>query len=266
MEKVRSKDGTPIAYHKFGQGPAVILVTGALGTGSDPMFIDLAERLGQHFTAIPYDRRGRGQSGDSAPYAPEREIEDIDAIIEAVGGSAYLYGLSSGAVLALKTAAKLSNKVKKLALYEPPFIVNNHRPPLPADYVPHLDELIAQGRRGDAVEYFMTTAVGIPAEYLAHMRADPMWPGLEAVAHTIAYDGRIMGNDMEGRPLATDAWATATMPILVMAGEVTDPFMQDAASALAAVLPNAQHRTLAGQNHGVASEVLAPVLVDFFSH
>ena len=131
MEKVISRDGTPIVYEKSGEGPAVILVTGALGLGTDPMFRDLAELLAPHFTVYNYDRRGRGESGDTLPYTVEREVEDIEAIIDEAGGSASLYGLSSGATLALEAANILPGKVKKLAMYESPFIVDDSRPPIP---------------------------------------------------------------------------------------------------------------------------------------
>jgi len=266
MSSVRSKDGTMIAYTKTGDGPPVILINGAMGTGSDPAFVELAERLSLHFSAINYDRRGRGQSGDTAPYAVDREIEDIEALIDANGGSAYVYGISSGAALALEAAAKLPTKVKKLALYEPPYIVDSSHAPLPADYVQHLDELIAAGRRGDAVEYFMSAAVGIPAEHIAPMKASPMWPGLEAVAHTISYDGRIMGDKMSGKPFPPQQWATATMPVLVINGGAGEPFMGVSGDALATLLPNAQRLTMEGQNHGVESSALAPVLIDFFTN
>src|SRR6185503_2516347 len=168
MRKVISKDGTAIAFDQSGEGPAVILVGGALSdrSGSAP----LVELLAPHFTVFSYDRRGRGDSGDTAPYAVEREVEDIEALINEAGGSAFVYGMSSGAVLALEVASKLPTKIKKLALYEPPFIVDDSRPLPPKDYVKQLDELTAAGRRGDAVEFFMTEVVVVPAEYLCQIR------------------------------------------------------------------------------------------------
>ncbi len=231
------------------------------------MNVQLAELLSKHFTVLNYDRRGRGDSSDTPPYAVEREAEDIEAVIDAAGGSAFVYGISSGAVLALEAASRLPTKVKKLALYEPPFILDDSRPPLPKDYVAQLDAAIAADKRGDAVEIFMTKALGIPEEYLAPMRADPSWAETEAVAHTIAYDGTIMGDTMSGKPLPTartKQWAKATMPTLVMDGGNSEAFFHTAAQALVDVLPNAQHQTLAGQDHGVASDVLVPVLVEFF--
>lgn len=164
MNIVTSKDGTTIAFDRYGDGPPLIMVDGALGHRAfNPGAAEIAGMLGSRFTLIFYDRRSRGDSGDTLPYAVEREIEDIAVLIDEVGSPAYLYGISSGAVLALRaTAAGLP--VAKLALYEPPFIVNDGRPPLPDDYIEHLDELIAAGRRGEAVEYFMTAAVGLPAE------------------------------------------------------------------------------------------------------
>lgn len=266
METLLSKDGTPIAYETSGTGPAVILVSGAMGTRSS--FSQLAQLLAPHFTAVAYDRRGRVDSGDTQPYAVEREIEDIEALIDRVaqttGGKAYLYGISSGGALALEAAAHLPNKVKKLAIYEVPFIVDDSHAPLPINYVPHLQQLIAEGKRGDAVAYFMTAAVGIPEEYVASMRSAPMWGGLEAVAHTIWYDGLIMGDRMSGNPLPVDRWVTATMPTLVFTGEASDPFFENSAKELTSILPNAQRRTVPGQSHDIQNEVLAPILIDFF--
>jgi len=263
MRKVISKDGTAIAFDQSGEGPAVILVGGALSdrSGSAP----LVELLAPHFTVFSYDRRGRGDSGDTAPYAVEREVEDIEALINEAGGSAFVYGMSSGAVLALEVASKLPTKIKKLALYEPPFIVDDSRPLPPKDYVKQLDELTAAGRRGDAVEFFMTEAVGVPAEYLAQMRDMPMWAAMEEMAHTLAYDGAVMGDTMAGKPLPAQRWASATVPTLVMDGGESPTWLGNAAQAVAAVLPNARHRTLEGQEHGVAPEALAPVLEEFFA-
>jgi pimeloyl-ACP methyl ester carboxylesterase len=261
MEKVISKDGTAIAYDKSGAGSAVILVAGALGTRM--MFTEWAKLLSQALTVINYDRRGRGDSGDTQPYAVAREVEDIEALIDATGGSASLFGISSGAVLALTAANALPKKVKKVALYEPPFVVDDTHPPLPADYVPHLQELNAAGRRGDAVEYFLTAAVGVPAQYVAQMRNDPMWPGLEAVAHTIQYDGMVMGQTMAGKPLPSKQWSAATMPVLVITGGNSEAFMQNGNEALVKILPNATRRILPGQDHNVAPDAIAPVLIDF---
>src|SRR6266568_645857 len=180
MKKVHSKDSTAIAFDQLGQGSAIILVGGAFTDRSQPTLVQLAALLAPHFTVFNYDRRGRGESGDTAPYAVEREVEDLGALITEAGGSAFVVGGSSGAVLALEAARKLP--ITKLALYEPPFIVDDSRPPLPADYVAQLIELISSGRRGDAVEFFMTKAVGVPAEFVAQMQNAPMWPALEAAA------------------------------------------------------------------------------------
>src|SRR5437588_7078896 len=173
MRTVRSKDGTSIAFDQSGQGPAVVLVASAFGTRADQAA--LAAALAPSFTVFAYDRRGRGESGDTAPYAVEREVEDIDTLINEAVGSAFVLGHSSGAVLAFEAARLLPTKITKLALYEPPFIIDNSRPPAPEDYAAHLTELVSSGRRGEAVAYFMTE-VGAPAEMVAQMRQSPMWP------------------------------------------------------------------------------------------
>lgn len=263
MNKVISKDGTPIAFDQSGHGPALILVSPATATRSDAA--GLSAHLAPHFTVLAYDRRGRGDSGDTPPYAVEREVEDIEALITDAGGSAFVFGHSSGAVLALEAARLLPGKIEKLALYEPPFIIDDSRPPVPQDYVPHLNELIAAGRRTEAVEYFMIDAMLVPAEMVAHMRNTPMWSQIEAVAHTIPYDGTIMGNTMSGNPSTIRKYASVTVPTLVMVGGESPSFFHNGTQTLVDILPHAQHRTLAGQNHGPADEALVPALVEFFT-
>lgn len=261
MKKVYSKDGTPIAFDRSGEGRPVILVSPALGDreGTAP----LAALLAPHFTVFNYDRRGRGDSGNTAPYAVEREIEDIQALVTEAGGPAFVYGWSSGAVLAIEAAAS-GLAIAKLALYEPPFIVDDSRAPVPEDYVARITRLVAAGRRGDAVEFFMTKAVEVPAEFVAQMRNSPIWSAMEDLAHTLPYDGAIMGNNMVGKPLRAKHWASVTAPALVMDGGKSPAWMHNAAQAVADALPNAQRRTLEGQDHGADPAVLAPVLVEFY--
>lgn len=193
----------------------------------------------------------------------EREIEDLAAMIEEAGGSAFVFGHSSGAVLALE-AARAGLPISMLALYEPPFVIDDSRPPLPADYVPHLRELIADGRPEDALIYFMTVAVGIPAEYIDGMKQAPFWASSVAVAHTISYDGEIMGDTMSSDPAALERYATITIPTLVMVGSESPPYQQNAVKTLEKVLPNAEYRSMAGQDHGIAPEVLGSALEEFF--
>lgn len=279
MRTVTSKDGTRIAFDQYGKGPALILVTGALGVRSpDPMSRQLPDLLSEHFTVIDYDRRGRGDSGDTRPYAVQREVEDIEALIDAAGGSAYLYGLSSGGVLALEAASQLPNKVMKLAVYEPPFIINDSRPPLPKDYVEQLNSAIAAGRPGDAVGIFMTKAMLVPPEFVDQMRTAPMdqsfgddagmkppeWADMEKVAHTLAYDGMVLGDTMYGKPLPPDKWSTNSAPTLVITGGDSEAFFHEGAKALVNDLPHARHYILEGQDHAVSPAALAPVLIAFF--
>ena len=267
MKTVISKDGTPIALDQSGEGPAIILVAPATGTRLDQ--VSLAATLAPHFTVLNYDRRGRGDSGDTAPYAVEREVEDIEALIDEAGGSAYVYGISSGAVLALEAARLLPTKIMKVAVYEPPFIIDDSRPPAPEGFARRLAALAASGRQGDAVEYFMTV-VGSPPEMVAQMRQSPMWPGLEKIAHTLAYDVTIIGDTQSGDPSSLRKWASVTTPTLVMDGTVfmgseeRHAFMRHGAQELARILPHAGHRTLEGQDHGPADDVLAAALKAFF--
>lgn len=264
MSKVISNDGTPIAYDRTGAGPALILVDGATAyRGINPAGAELAALLAPDFTVYTYDRRGRGESGDRPPYAVAREVEDLGALVTEAGGTAYVCGGSSGGVLALHAAAA-GVPIMKLALYEPPFIVDGTRPPLPADYVARLNELVAAGRRGDAYELFMTAAVGLPGEMVSAMRDQPFWTVMEQVAHTIAYDGEIMGDTMSGSPEPLRQFGSVRVPVLVLDGGASGPFMHSGADALAAVLPAAQRRTLPDQDHAAAPTVLGPVLREFF--
>ncbi len=258
MKKVTSQDGTSIAFDQLGEGPAVILVCG--GSTDRSANASLAALLAPHFTVFNYDRRGRGDSGDTAPYAVKREVEDIQAVIKEAGGSAFLYGTSSGAALALETAASLPT-IKKLALWEPPYIVDDSRPRPPADTATIYTELVADGRRGDAVEFFMAKVVGLPPEFVAYAHTQPWWPSQEALAHTLAYDATVMGD----YSLPTERARSVTVPTLVMAGGASWGWMHNTAQTLTNTLPNGQLRTLEGQEHNVNPAAMATVLKEFFS-
>lgn len=258
MDKVTSKDGTTIAFDRLGDGPPVILVSG--GSVDRSSNAALAEQLARRFTAFNYDRRGRGPSGDTPPYAVEREIEDIDAVVEAAGGSAFLYGSSSGAALALEAARQLPGRITKLALWEPPYIPDGFPRP-PADTAKIYSDLVAQGKRGDAAEFFMAKVVGMPPEFVAQARNAPWWPAQEALAHTLAYDATIMGD----YTLPVERVKEVTIPTLVLDGGASFPFMAPTAQALAANLPKAQRRTLEGQGHDASAEALASALEEFFA-
>ncbi|PZG17027.1 alpha/beta fold hydrolase [Nonomuraea aridisoli] len=262
--QTNSADGTPIAYTRTGQGPAVVLVDGALSHRAQSINTPLADVLADDFTVYTYDRRGRGESGDTPPYAPEREIEDLAALAEAAGGPIRLYGTSSGAALAL-AAVDAGLTVERLALYEPPFIVDGSRPPIPADYVRTLEALVAADRRADAVRYFMRKGVGLPAVAVAMMRFMPAWSALKATAHTLPYDAAFVAPYELGRPFPEGSWAGAKTPTLVIDGGKSQQWIRNAARSLAEVLPQAGHRTLDGQTHIVKPEALAPVLKEFFS-
>ena len=260
MKKVFSKDGTPIAFDQSGSGPPLILVDGALCSRSFGPMPKLAPLLESQFTVIKYDRRGRGDSGDTTAYAPEREIEDIDALIREAGGSALVFGISSGAALALKAAAH-GLSIRKLAIYEPPFMVDpdGHKPP--PDHQAQLQKLIAEGRRGDAVKFFMTRMVGAPAIFAWLMRLMPVWSKLKAVAHTLPHDAAIMGDfSFPAREAAS-----LKVPTLVIGGAKSPASLVHAVQTAAGAIPGAQQRTLEGQTHNVAPKVLAPVLAEFFA-
>ena len=259
MGKVLSRDGTTIAFERSGKGPPVILVGGALSDRSAGA-AGLAALLEPHFTVFGYDRRGRGESGDTLPYAVAREIEDLEALVNEAGGSACVYGVSSGAALALEAAAR-GIGITRLALFEPPFRVGESAPRPPADLTTRVAELISSGRRGEAVEFFITKAVGLPSEAVAQMRNAPMWSGLEAMAHTLVYDFAIMGDGS----VPGERAVSVTIPTLVIGSETSPKWLHDAVKVVADALPNAEPCFLAGQFHSVPPETLAPVLAEFFS-
>jgi pimeloyl-ACP methyl ester carboxylesterase len=257
MNIVVSTDGTKIAFDRLGEGPPLALVGGASVDRSSAA--PLAELLAADLTVFNVDRRGRGDSGDTPPYAVEREIEDIRAVLEEAGGSANLYGSSGGAALALEaTAAGLP--VRKLALWEPPYILDETKRP-PSDHVERLEKMIAEDRRGDAAAYFMREVVRAPAEFVAEARTQPWWAAQEALAHTLVYDARVLGD----YSLPTDRAESIDAPTLVLAGGIDFPWMRDTAHALANALPQGQTQMLEGQGHAVDAAAIAPALKQFFA-
>src|SRR6266508_2591155 len=251
MNTVISADGTAIAFDRFGDGPPVIMVVGAFNTRSTTE--PLARALQEQVTVLNYDRRGRGDSGDTAPYAVGREIEDLAALIAAAGGAAAVFGYSSGAILALKAAAT-GLPITHLALYEPPFRADDSHPALPTGLAAQLAELVAADRPGDAVELYQTKAVGIPEDVVAQLRHAPFRPGLEAIAHTLAYDAEIIGD----LSLPADLLASVTLPALVISGEQSPPFLRAAPRAAAAALPSGRLASLPRQTHDISPEATAP--------
>lgn len=256
--KVTSRDGATIAYDKTGHGPLVVIVSFALayreyfGEGA------LAERLSDAFTVITYDRRGRGESTDTSPYTVEREIEDIEALIDASGGSACLYGASSGGALALRAAAGLGPKVAALAVYEPPYGLTDDDRREFAQYTREIDALLAAGEPGDAVARFLSDM--LPPDVIEQMRRSPEWETVEQVAPTLAYDNAVLGDGN----VPSDLTRAVAAPTLVLDGGASVPFLREAAKVLAEAMPRATHRTLEGQTHLPSPERVAPVLASFF--
>ena len=263
MDTVRSADGTTIAFTRAGQGPPLILVDGALCSRQFGPMPGLAEQLAPSFTVYTYDRRGRGESGDTAPYSPDREVDDLQALAAEAGDAVYVHGTSSGAALALE-AAKRIPAITKLALYEPPFIVDNTRSALPDDYLPRLTSLVSAGRRGDAVKMFMSF-VGAPGIFTAVMPLTPVWSKLKAAAPTLVYDITLLADHQRGTPLTPEEWAAVKVPTLVAAGGKSPAWMANGTRALADALPDSTYRTLSGQNHMVKAQAIAPVLTSFFN-
>ena len=263
MPTVPSADGTTIAYETAGAGPALILVDGAMCYRDFGPARSLAAALADRFTVYLYDRRGRGESGNTLPWAEEREIDDLAAVLTAAGGEAALLACSSGAVLAADAANRLRG-VTRLALYEPPFIVDDTHAPREATFVPDTEDLIARDDRSGALKKFMKH-VGMPAAMVHIMALTPPWKKLKAVAPTLPYDLRILGDTGRGVPLDASRWSGVTVPALVMDGGKSPQYMRNAAKALSEALPKAQYRTLPGQTHMVKAGAIAPVVKEFLA-
>jgi pimeloyl-ACP methyl ester carboxylesterase len=258
MRTTLSADGTKIAFDQTGQGPPVILVVGAFNDRSTGA--PLAKALESRLTVLNYDRRGRGASGDTQPYAVEREIEDLGALIREAGGAAGVFGYSSGAHLALAAAAQGLN-ITKLALYDAPFIVGDDVPRPPKDIAAQLATLVSSNRRGDAVELYQTRLVGIPEPVVVQLRQAPFRPALEAMAHTLVYDATLIGD----LSVPTAQLQSIKTPTLVVYGTESPALMGTAAKALVVALPNGDVRPLEGQTHDIVPAVLGPVLLEFFA-
>jgi pimeloyl-ACP methyl ester carboxylesterase len=255
MEKTISRDGTIIAFDRLGDGPPIVLLPG--GSVDRMSNAGLAAELANHLTVYNVDRRGRGDSGDTLPYAVEREIEDIAAVLEVAGGQAHLYGTSSSAALAMEAAAA-GLPVLKLVMWEPPYNING-RPDLPADTASVYKKMVDSGRRGDAVEYFMAKVVGLPPEFVAGAREAPWWAQQEAIAHTLAYDASVMGD----YTIPEEKAKSVSVPTVIITGGASYPFMHETADALARLIPNARHEVLPGQEHNVDPAALAKTIVPF---
>ncbi len=267
MQHVNSHDGTTIGYTTVGDGPPLILVDGAFGSRAFGPNESLVALLADRFTVVTYDRRGRGASKDLTGYGPGgvlREVDDIAALVDAVGGSAHLYGISSGAALALEAATR-GVPVTKLALFEAPFIVDDSRPPVPDDYPARMRELLAADRRGKAVSTFMSQGIGLNPAIVIMMRFMPAWSAMKGVAHTLNYDIDVTFDLQRGHPLPATRWSELECPVLVGDGGKSPNWMRRAMAELAAALPNATYVTLPGQTHLVKAPVLAPELIGFFT-
>ncbi|KOV95370.1 alpha/beta fold hydrolase [Streptomyces sp. NRRL B-3648] len=255
-KKTTSRDGTSLAYHVTGQGPTVILVSGAMSTGGT--VLPLAERLAERCTAVVYDRRGRGESGDTPPYAVDREVEDLAALLDAVGGDAALFGVSSGGALVLHAAAS-GLPVRRAAVYEVPYADHlEGGATREATYKEQLNKALAEGRRGDAVELFLRLT-GLGEEMIQRARQSPMWAGMEAVAPSLAHDDAVMGDGLLPRALL----ASVTVPVLAVAGGASPEWMHRASQAVAEAVPQGTYRILPGQTHMVEPDVLGPVLAEY---
>jgi pimeloyl-ACP methyl ester carboxylesterase len=256
---VTSADGTRIAFDRLGEGPPMIVVGGILNDRQTTR--PLAEKLAEHLSVINYDRRGRGESGDAAPYAVEREIEDLGALIAEAGGTAAVYGHSSGACLALEAAAR-ALPVSRLVLHEPPYGPNDEESRREArEGAEQVLAPLAEDRPADAVKLFLTAA-GLPSEMAEGATRDPK---MLALAPTMAYDYEVVGDVSRGGAVPEELVRALTMPTLVISGSASPAFFQDTAARIAELLPSGRHVVLEGQDHGASADAVAPVVAEFIT-
>jgi pimeloyl-ACP methyl ester carboxylesterase len=262
MDTVTSADGTVIAYDRLGEGEPVIVAGGA--TCSRAVTRGIAEELAKHVPVLNYDRRGRGDSGDTRPYAVEREIEDLAALIDASGGAASLYGHSSGAALALRAAAH-GLPLTRLVLHEAPYGPDSadHRHAA-REYGENLRALLANDRRGDAIALFCSLT-GMPDALLDQLRRSPAWPAMAALAPSLAYDSEVMGDLTTGGMLPAELAAKVAVPTLVISGGASPDWMIATGQHLADTIPDARHEVIPGHAHVVPEDVLAPILATFIT-
>jgi pimeloyl-ACP methyl ester carboxylesterase len=257
LSGVTSGDGTRIAYERTGAGPALVMVDGAMCSRAFGPSEATAAGLSGDFTVYRYDRRGRGDSTDTKPHAVAREVEDLAAVISEAGGSASVYGISSGAGLALEAAAS-GAPITRLVLFEPPYTAEGGDVTQQREETRRMEELLNAGRNGDAVELFFSW-VGMPSGAVAQMRTSPTWPALEAMAPTIAYDNAAMGDGTVPHELA----GRIRLPTLVIAGSLSSKELRHAAKTVAEAIPGARYRDLEGQSHAASPETLVPLLREF---
>jgi pimeloyl-ACP methyl ester carboxylesterase len=257
MPTTTSNDGTTIAFDRLGRGSAVVLISG--GPNDRTSNAPLAELLADRFTVLNYDRRGRGESGDAPGWTPDREYEDLAAVIAEAGGSAALIGNSGTGNIALEAAAR-GLPVTRLALWEPPYILEGTRPPVPVDWGRRIDELVAAGRPGDALQYWMTEIIGVPAEFIEPIRNEPFWLAMEPNAHMLSRDADLLRNFS----LPAQRYAAITAPVLLLTGG-SIPWLSEGLRALVEALPNAELRTLPDQQHDITPDVLVAAVGDFLA-
>jgi len=255
-----SRDGTIIAFTKRGSGPPLIIVDGAFCYRENGPATELASVLAQHFTVFTYDRRGRGESGDIAPYAVEREIEDLRAIANQAGAPPFALGISSGGALILQAVAS-GVGVRKIALYEPPYVTNGKANSV-EDTKNRLQTFVSAGDRAGAVSFFMTDVYGAPRAFVFAMPLlmPNAWKRNKLIANTLLYDLTILGD----RSVLNERSSAISVPTLVVGGEKSPRELRNAVEAVAAALPNAHSRFLSGQDHNISSQALAPVLFEYF--
>lgn len=261
---VISKDGTKLAYSVIGNGLALVLVDGAFCHRKFGANENLPYFLLKGFKVFTYDRRGRNESENTSPYTVEKEVEDLQAIVEIAGGHVFAYGISSGAALVLE-AARRGVKFRRILLFEAPFVTDNSRKPIPNEFQETLEQLISDKKMGEAVSYFLKEGVGLNNFIIWIMKLMPAWKAMKANSATLHYDAKIIEEEGSGKPLQADKWGHIEAPMLVVSGSKSEKWAQNSMKELANILPNANHKTLIGQNHIVKPDVIAQEIISYFN-
>ncbi len=257
MKSIRSKDGTTLAYDVYGNGPALIYITGAICFRNFKPVLDDAKIFAREFTMYNYDRRGRGDSSDTLPYSIDREIEDIEAMIDAAGGSAFLYGHSSGAVLALEAARRIPSKISKVSIYDASYVHDEREKSEYAVLCTKVSELVRQNKNAQALRTFLI-GIGMPKFFVYLLPLMPGWKIMKALAPTLEYD-MLLTRELPPTVQASEI----KVPMQIIYGEKSPAGIHSVAHQLAQAIPGAQLKQLDGQDHMASAKALLPVIAEF---
>lgn len=255
---VISKDGTKIAYDVTGSGPVMIYITGATCFRNFFPILDDVKILSKNLTVYNYDRRGRGDSSDTMPYSIEKEIEDLEALIQVVGSKVFLYGHSSGAILALNAALKLRKTIEKIVVYDPPYVHTEKEKFNYQDLAKNVLIKLSEGKNKHAMRKFLV-GIGMPKFFVWLLPLFPGWKTMHTLAPTLAYDIEL---SKDYPPI--ELFRKIHIPTLVLVGSKSPERIRTSGTQIAAAISNSDFKEMQGQDHMVSAKALLPILVQFF--